>query len=344
MKQFIRIALAWLALTGAATAQVQLGAGQVYGNSTAATRPARGESVTAILDRALGSTRGSILRRGASGWEIVVPSATVGLPVVSAGTGADPLYQALTVAGGGTGLTTLAIGDLLQASSTTALARLAAVATGNVLISGGVGTVSAWGKVTSSHLNITTTSCTNQFVTAISAGGVGTCTTPTLAGAQFANQGTTTTVLHGNAAGNPSFSSVVFADIAASSVATGSEYLAGTANKLVPAGQLYQGETTTTFAANTVTLDFQTFINTAITLAGGNLLTMNVSNVQAGKAGTIVFIQDATGSRTTVWNSIFKFPGGVAPTLSTAGNAIDVLSYSCRSATNCVASLLKDVR
>jgi len=26
----------------------------------------------------------------------------------------------------------------------------------------------------------------------------------------------------------------------------------------------------------------------------------------AGKAGTIVFIQDGTGSHTTVWNSIFS--------------------------------------
>lgn len=41
----------------------------------------------------------------------------------------------------------LVVGDLLQASTTTAMAALAAVATGNVLISGGIGVVSAWGKV-----------------------------------------------------------------------------------------------------------------------------------------------------------------------------------------------------
>lgn len=60
---------------------------------------------------------------------------------------ADPSCQTLPVVGGGTGLATLAIGDLLQASSSSALARLAAVATGNVLLSGGVGVVSTWGKV-----------------------------------------------------------------------------------------------------------------------------------------------------------------------------------------------------
>jgi hypothetical protein len=38
--------------------------------------------------------------------------------------------------------------------------------------------------------------------------GASTCTTATLASAQFANQGTTTTLLHGNGAGNPSFAAV----------------------------------------------------------------------------------------------------------------------------------------
>lgn len=54
---------------------------------------------------------------------------------------------AIGVAYGGTNQTTYTIGDLLQASASTTLSKLAAVATGNVLISGGVGTVSSWGKV-----------------------------------------------------------------------------------------------------------------------------------------------------------------------------------------------------
>jgi len=54
---------------------------------------------------------------------------------------------AVTVGQGGTGQTTYVIGDILQASTTTTLSKLTAVATGNVLISGGVGTVSSWGKV-----------------------------------------------------------------------------------------------------------------------------------------------------------------------------------------------------
>lgn len=54
---------------------------------------------------------------------------------------------AVTAAQGGTGQTVYVVGDLLQANTTTSLAKLAAVATGNVLISGGVGVVSSWGKV-----------------------------------------------------------------------------------------------------------------------------------------------------------------------------------------------------
>jgi hypothetical protein len=48
---------------------------------------------------------------------------------------------------GGTGITSYTIGDLLYADSSTSLAKLADVATGNVLRSGGVGVAPAWGKV-----------------------------------------------------------------------------------------------------------------------------------------------------------------------------------------------------
>lgn len=53
----------------------------------------------------------------------------------------------LPVSGGGTGISSYAVGDLLYASTTTTLARRAAVATGNALISAGVNTAPTWGKV-----------------------------------------------------------------------------------------------------------------------------------------------------------------------------------------------------
>jgi hypothetical protein len=60
----------------------------------------------------------------------------------------------LPVASGGTNITSYAIGDLVYASGSTTLAKLADVATGNSLISGGVGVAPSWGKIgLTTHVN-----------------------------------------------------------------------------------------------------------------------------------------------------------------------------------------------
>lgn len=56
------------------------------------------------------------------------------------GTAIGPIY-------GGTGQTTVTTGDLLYGSASNTWAKLPGVATGNALISGGVGTAFAWGKI-----------------------------------------------------------------------------------------------------------------------------------------------------------------------------------------------------
>jgi hypothetical protein len=48
---------------------------------------------------------------------------------------------------GGTGLSTYTVGDLIYCSATNVLSKLADVATGNALISGGVATAPSWGKI-----------------------------------------------------------------------------------------------------------------------------------------------------------------------------------------------------
>ena len=53
----------------------------------------------------------------------------------------------LGVARGGTGIASYAVGDIIFASASTTLTALAGVATGNVLISGGVATAPSYGKV-----------------------------------------------------------------------------------------------------------------------------------------------------------------------------------------------------
>ena len=81
---------------------------------------------------------------------------TSGYVLTSGGASAAPTWSQVSatslsgtvpVANGGTGLTTYAVGDLLYASGTTTLSRLADVATGNVLLSGGVGVAPSWGQV-----------------------------------------------------------------------------------------------------------------------------------------------------------------------------------------------------
>lgn len=53
----------------------------------------------------------------------------------------------IPVVAGGTGIASYTTGDLIYASGTTTLAACAAVATGNALISGGVGAAPSWGKI-----------------------------------------------------------------------------------------------------------------------------------------------------------------------------------------------------
>jgi len=57
------------------------------------------------------------------------------------------LTSPVTAILGGTGQTAYAVGDLLYANTTTTLAKLADIATGNALISGGVATAPSYGKI-----------------------------------------------------------------------------------------------------------------------------------------------------------------------------------------------------
>lgn len=74
---------------------------------------------------------------------IVQSSATVQVSIANL----TPGLSTITAAKGGTGQTSYAVGDLLYASASTTLSKLADVATGNALISGGVTTAPSWGKV-----------------------------------------------------------------------------------------------------------------------------------------------------------------------------------------------------
>ena len=69
--------------------------------------------------------------------------------ITTLGTVGTGTWNATTIAAtvGGTGQTVYAVGDILYANTTTTLAKLADIATGNALISGGVSTAPSWGKI-----------------------------------------------------------------------------------------------------------------------------------------------------------------------------------------------------
>ena len=90
---------------------------------------------------------GSWTISGAASGVTTLSFGTTGLTPSTATSGVIAVAGTLVAANGGTGLSSYAIGDILYASGTTALSKLAAVATGNVLISGGLTTAPSWGKV-----------------------------------------------------------------------------------------------------------------------------------------------------------------------------------------------------
>lgn len=90
------------------------------------------------------TTIGDIIVGGTSGAAQRLANGTAGF-VLTAQSGAPPAWVAAPSGGFTNPMTS--IGDLIQGGTSGAAQRLAAVATGNVLISGGVTTLSTWGKV-----------------------------------------------------------------------------------------------------------------------------------------------------------------------------------------------------
>jgi len=118
-------------------------------------------------------------------------------------------WKVVPATAGGTGQTSYAVGDLIYADTTTTLAKLPDVATGNALISGGVGVAPSWGKIgLTTHVSGTlpvgnggTGQASNLTQYGIVYGSTTTAMATTAAG-------TSTQVLHGNASGAPTFSAV----------------------------------------------------------------------------------------------------------------------------------------
>jgi hypothetical protein len=103
---------------------------------------------------------------------------STGLTPSTASFGAVALAGTLVATNGGTGQSSYTIGDLLYASGSTALSKLADIATGNALISGGVATAPSWGKIgLTTHISGTL---------GVANGGTGTATAFTAGSVVFA--------------------------------------------------------------------------------------------------------------------------------------------------------------
>lgn len=281
-----------------------------------------------------------VLTYNAQGQLTAVSTAAI-TPPFTAVTGIAALTQ------GGTNANLTASNGGIVWSNATQMQILAGTATARFPLLSGATAAPTWGTIqypasaTSGGVACFTSATAMGSSVAMTAnaimlgGGAGVC--PGVLG----SLGTTTTLLHGNAAGAPSFGSLVFGDIAAAALATSANLEAGAASTLLSAPIIYDPEVTVTFAASQ-TLDFNTFLNARIT-ATANTTSLTCSNIKASQSGVITWVQDGTGSRTMVagWCSQFRWTGGTRGVLSTAAASVDALFYQCVSTSICYVSLGK---
>lgn len=78
-------------------------------------------------------------------------------------------------------------------------------------------------------------------------------------------------------------------------------------------------------SSTALTLSWNNAPSQKVTLTGN--CTFTFSNPIAGESYIIKLVQDGTGSRTVTWPAAVKWPGGVAPTLSTAAASVDLVSF-----------------
>ena len=126
-------------------------------------------------------------------------------------------------------------------------------------------------------------------------------------------------------------------------------YFAGTVGvgTVVPPTGLYvQGTSATnTFQlldAAVITPDFTQANNFAMTI-GGNRTLANPNLPTVGQSGIIYVSQDATGGRSLVFGSYWKFPGGSVPTLTASANATDALVFTVRTITSITVNILYNI-
>lgn len=224
----------------------------LIGNGTGYTLNTLGTGAGISVTNGIGTI--SVANTGVLSWA----GGTTGLTPAAATTGAVTLAGTLIAINGGTGFGSYAVGDLLYADTTTTLAKLPDVATGNALISGGINTAPLWGKIgLTTHVS---------GILPIANGGTNATATPT-AGAVaygtgtaygFTAAGTAGQVLTSNGAGVPTWTTNAGGDVTgpASSTDNAIARFDGTTGKLIQNSVTTIDDTGnatgfTTFAAST---------------------------------------------------------------------------------------------
>ena len=125
----------------------------------------------------------------------------------------------------------------------------------------------------------------------------------------------------------------------AADLATAADLRAGAVNKVVAADAVYDAADVVTLTdAPNITVDLNAGFNFDVTL-GGNRTLDNPTNQKPGQGGVIVVRQDATGGRTLVYGSHWRFPAGVNP-LSDGANDINMIGYFVLESGIILASLI----
>ena len=158
MTKILRALAALLLLSITAHAQVpgQLASGTVWGNPTASRAPGSPATLTALIDRAIGLTQGSMLYRNATVWTPLTPG-TVGLPLLSGGAGANLAYGILGPAAGGNGINNGTFTETRGGNLS-----LPAVSQGDLWFGSAAGTISALAKTASASQFIKNSGSSNN--------------------------------------------------------------------------------------------------------------------------------------------------------------------------------------
>jgi hypothetical protein len=222
---------------------------------------------------------------------------------------ATPTFNvAIPAASGGTGQSSYAVGDIVYASTTTALSKLPDVATGNALISGGVGVAPAYGKIGLA---------THVSGTLPTANGGTNLTTFTSGGALYATSTSalTTGTLPATAGGTGQ-SSYAVGDLVFASTSTALSKLADVAT----GNALISGGVGTAPSYGKIGLDTHVSGTLPATNGGTGNNTYAVGDILVGGAtNTLTKVSDVS-----IGNALLSGGVGVAPTYGKIGLATHV--------------------